>query len=290
MKLFRILNISVLVIGLGLATAIGWLWRGYFVAVERDRLVQLDDEGAIKFLDLPTSSVKFVTTTKPIKPLTKPTEVTSTVVVATSTKPVTERTAVSPLTGTLILKDGDVNLDVPYTSQAPERNWDQPWQDACEEAAILMLDAYYRGYGLSALSAKDELQKMVDWQTARGWGGSIEIAKIKIILQEYYKITRPIRIITKPTVADIKKAIDAGQPVLAVADGHALPNSYYSNGGPPYHALIIRGYTADKFITNDPGVNRGKNFLFPIESVMNSLHDWNDGNVVQGTPAVLVIE
>lgn len=290
MKSYRVLNITVLIVGLSLVAAIGWLWRGYYVALERDRLAQLDDEGALKFLDLPTSSVKFVTTTKQVKSLEKPNEVTSSVAVATSTKPAIERTAVSPLTGMLVLGEGDVNLDVPYTSQAPERIWDQPWQDACEEASVLMLDAYYRGYGLSTLSAKDELQKMVDWQTARGWGGSIDIAKIKIILQEYYKITRPIRIITNPTVLDIKQAIAAGHPVLAVADGRALPNSYYSNGGPPYHALIIRGYTADKFITNDPGVNRGKNFVFPVQAVMNSLHDWNDGKVTDGLPAVLVIE
>ena len=35
-----------------------------------------------------------------------------------------------------------MNLSVPFTSQAPEQNWDEPWQDACEEAAVLMLDAY----------------------------------------------------------------------------------------------------------------------------------------------------
>jgi hypothetical protein len=91
-------------------------------------------------------------------------------------------------------------------------------------------------------------------------------------------------------MADKTGMIVAGHPVLAVADGRTLPNSYYSNGGPPYHALIIRGYTADKFITNDPGVNRGKNFVFPIQAVMNSLHDWNDGKVAGGLPAVLVVE
>lgn len=278
----------------GLVLSIGWLWRGHFLALERDRLLRLDDEGALKFIDLPiSSSTKVFVPTKittssnpnPEKAIAKP--VTTTV----ETRPTsTVRTAVSPLTGTLVLTDDDVNLAVPYTSQAPERIWIQPWQDACEEAAILMLDAYYRGYGLSPMYAKDELQKMVNWEEERGWGRSISIEKIKIILQEYYKVTRPIRIIANPSVADIKGFIAAGKPVLAVGDGHVLPNPYYSNGGPPYHAFIIRGYTADKFITNDPGVNRGKDFVFPIDAVMDSLHDWNDGNVTGGTPVVLVIE
>src|SRR5690606_41290644 len=35
-------------------------------------------------------------------------------------------------------------LDVPFTSQAPEGNWKQPWQDACEETSILMVDRFYQ--------------------------------------------------------------------------------------------------------------------------------------------------
>ena len=32
----------------------------------------------------------------------------------------------------------EINLDIPFTSQAPSLNWDQPYQDFCEEASILM--------------------------------------------------------------------------------------------------------------------------------------------------------
>lgn len=289
MRVHRLLNIIIGLIVLGLILAIIWIWWGHFSALERDRLARLDDEGALNFLNLPTSTSKpIIVSSTSIKATIKRASISTTS--SEETVPRVLRTAVSPLTGTLELGDNDINLDVPYTSQAPERVWTQPWQDACEEAAILMLDAYYRGYGLSTLSAKDELQKMVNWEEDRGWERSISIEKIKIILQEYYKITRPIRIISNPTVADIKGFIAAGKPVLAVADGRLLPNPYYSNGGPAYHAFIIRGYTADKFITNDPGVNRGKDFIFPIDAVMDSLRDWNDGNVAQGVPVVLVIE
>ena len=198
--------------------------------------------------------------------------------------------AISPLTGALTLGEDDVNLIVPYASQAPERNWDQPWQDACEEAALLMLDAYYKGYGLSPLSAKDEMQKMIDWETEQGWGGSVDIEHIKKIANDYLNFKKKIIIVENPSVEQIKKFIDVGNPVLVVADGKVLPNKYYANGGPMYHALIIRGYTADKFITNDPGVNRGANFVFPIEAVMNALHDWNDGDVKNGRKVILVLE
>lgn len=183
-----------------------------------------------------------------------------------------------------------INLDVPYTSQAPERKWEQPWQDACEEVSLLMLDAYYKGYGLSPLFVKDEVYKMVADQDERGWGYSIPIKHIQRLYNEYFYGEKKAHIVLNPTINEIKTYIDNGTPVLAVAYGKSLPNKWYSNGGPEYHALIIRGYTEDSFITNDPGVNRGRNFKFPINDLMNSIHDWNDGDVQNGQSAILVLQ
>ncbi len=208
-----------------------------------------------------------------------------------SVKPIaTLRTAVSPLTGTLVLEEGDLNLNVPYTSQAPERNWADPWQNACEEAAILMIDAYLRGYGLSPLSAKDELLRMVQWEEDQKMFISLNAIEVKKIFTDYLHYKKTVKIVANPTVEQIKQFLNEGKPVLALAHGKTLGNKYYSNGGPDYHAFVIRGYTKDKFITNDPGVNRGANFLFPIENIMKSLHEWNDGDVKNGQPVVIVIE
>lgn len=184
----------------------------------------------------------------------------------------------------------EFNLGVPFTSQAPERNWEQPWQDACEEAAILMLDAYYKGYGLSPLFAKEEILKLISWEKDLGWGGSINIEKIKQITEEYFGFEGRVKIISDPTVEQIKDYIRSGSPVLVVADGRILPNPYYTDGGPVYHAFVIRGFTETEFITNDPGINTGTNFIFPIGDVMNSVRDWNNGDVENGRRAILVIE
>lgn len=183
-----------------------------------------------------------------------------------------------------------INLDVPYSSQAPDRIWEEPWQNACEEVSILMLNAYYGRYGLSPMFAKDEIRKMVAWEEEQNWFTSISIEKIATLYKQFFPHGKQPRIIDDPTVAQIKTFLDTGTPVLAVANGRTLPNGWYSDGGPDYHALIIRGYTEDEFITNDPGVNRGRNFTFPISALMNSLHDWNNGNVEMGTPRILVLE
>jgi hypothetical protein len=75
-----------------------------------------------------------------------------------------------------------------------------------------------------------------------------------------------------------------------VADGKALPNPHYRNGGPAYHALIIRGYDSTQFITNDPGTQFGENYKYNFDDLMNSIHDWNDGDVKNGKIVVMVVE
>ncbi len=183
----------------------------------------------------------------------------------------------------------EINLPVPFTSQAPEKNWDEPWQDACEEAAVLMFDAYYKNYDLSPLFARDEILKMVEWEEAKGWGMSIEIEKVKE-LTEYYSSNLKVKIIENPSVDDIKKIIASGDIVLTVADGKVLPNQYFRNGGPEYHALIIRGYTDKTFITNDPGTQFGNNFEYKYADLLNAIYDWNGGDVKNGRKVILVID
>jgi len=183
-----------------------------------------------------------------------------------------------------------INLNVPYTSQAPERNWEQPWQDACEESSLLMLDAYYKGYALNPELAKKEMQAIIDVETEKGWVGSIPAEHVAQIYTEYFGSDFTPRLVEDPTVEQLKEFVRSGKPVLVLAHGKTLPNKWYSNGGPEYHAFIIRGYTETEFITNDPGVNRGTNFAFSYESVMDSIHDWNNGDVENGRAVVLILE
>lgn len=181
-----------------------------------------------------------------------------------------------------------INLDVPFTSQAPEKDWGHPWQDACEEAAILMMDAYYKKYNLSPLFAKDELFRIWEWEQSRNFGKSIEIQEIQEIFSKYFNFKS--NIVENPTVDDIKKSVAGGNPVLVVADGKVLPNPHFRNGGPVYHALVIRGYDEDEFITNDPGTQFGKNFKYKYDDLMNAIHEWNGGDVKNGRKVILVIE
>ena len=180
----------------------------------------------------------------------------------------------------------EINLDVPFTSQAPEYNWDQPWQDACEEAAVLMLDAFYKTYDLSPIFAKDEMQKMIDWETEKGWGYSISVEKVNKLVKQF--AGKNFDVVENPTVDQIKQSVAEGHPVLVVAYGKDLPNPNFTNGGPNYHALIVRVYNENSFITNDPGTRNGKNFVYKYGDLMSAIHDWNSGDVEEGRDVVLI--
>jgi len=180
------------------------------------------------------------------------------------------------------------DIQMSFTSQAPEKIWEDPWEDFCEEAAVLMMDAYYKKYNLSPLFSKDELLRIWEWEQNKNFGKSIEIKKIQEILSNYFELKS--KIIENPTVEQIKKYLANGQPVLTVADGKVLPNKYFRNGGPLYHALIIHGYDETKFITHDPGSGWSKNYVYEYDVLLNSIHDWNNGKVSEGGKVILVIE
>jgi hypothetical protein len=37
----------------------------------------------------------------------------------------------------------ELNIDLPFYTQAPTGNWDYPWQDACEEASVALVANVY---------------------------------------------------------------------------------------------------------------------------------------------------
>lgn len=183
-----------------------------------------------------------------------------------------------------------VNLAVPFTSQAPHANWDPPYQEACEEAAALMAHMFVVKKKFVSTNDRDtRIRNLITFQekqyglykdttaeqTARlirdRWGHSVDIVK-------------------DPTVTRIKEELAKGHPVIIPAAGRQLGNPNFTQPGPLYHMLVIRGYRSDgKFITNDPGTRKGKNYVYSATTLMNAMHDWNGGKVSTGKKVMLVI-
>lgn len=167
-----------------------------------------------------------------------------------------------------------INLAVPFTSQAPTANWAQPFQDACEEASLLMVDYYYQDKKMpSKLEVENILTQMVAWQE-QNWGAHENLPAQKVADLALAVFNQKLELVTDLTPEKIKKYLQAGRPVIVPADGRKLDNPNFTNGGPDYHMLVIKGYIDDQFITNDPGTRKGADFIYTQQNLMDSIADW----------------
>ena len=185
-----------------------------------------------------------------------------------------------------------INLAVPFTPQAPHANWDMPYQEACEEASLSIAHAYYEGVTAGVISAEvadEELIQMIDFEEETlGFDPDISAQETVELIKAYYGYDR-VDILTNPTIEELQEQLAAGRPVIVPAAGQLLENPYFTAPGPLYHMLVLRGYTSDYFITNDQGTRRGDGYLYPFETIMQAMHDWNDGDVKNGEKVVIVI-
>lgn len=189
-----------------------------------------------------------------------------------------------------ILPDS-VNLAVPFTPQAPHANWDLPYKETCEEASLLMVARYKKGEEItSPEDADQEIRKLIDFQNEFfGDYKDTTAEQTAEIARKYYDFENT-EVIYDFTIDDIKKALSDGNPVMVPAAGRELGNPYFRRPGPLYHMLVIRGYTEDKFITNDPGTKRGEEFVYDYDVLVHAVHDWNGGEVESGRKAMIVIK
>jgi len=196
-----------------------------------------------------------------------------------------------PLAGDVTIP-AELNLDVPWMSQAPHANWDFPYQEACEEASMIMVDAFYekRSGKLPVDEADSEILKLVDYQNKTlGYYKDTTAEETAQILRDYYNYS-DVRVFPVSDPKDIKAVLARGYPVIMPFWGKALDIPNFRNGGPLYHMLVVKGYTGDgHFITGDPGTRLGQDFIYTFENLLESAHDWNGGNVSEGKKVMIVV-
>ncbi|MBD3251919.1 hypothetical protein GF380_05740 [Candidatus Uhrbacteria bacterium] len=182
-------------------------------------------------------------------------------------------------------------LAVPFMSQAPHANWELPYQEACEEASVLMVAGYYRGErgAYTADTADELLLDLLNFAERKGYSVDTTAEETAEIVEAYYADLEA-EVVPFKNADQIKRYLQEGYPVIVPADGKALPNPNFRNGGPRYHMLVIRGYTEDRFITNDPGTRNGETFLYTYDGLLNAIHDWNNGDVPNGDPVLLILK
>jgi len=185
----------------------------------------------------------------------------------------------------------EVNLDIPFTSQAPNQNWVLPYKEFCEEASVLMIMSYINRQLISTHDyASQKMLEIKEFEEKRfGYYQDTNAEETATIIKEFYKYNK-VKVVYDPTVEDIKKALNEGKAVIMPAAGRMLGNPYFQVPGPLYHMIVIKGYTkTGNFITNDPGTRHGADFIYAPDVLMNANHDWNNGDVENGRKVVIIV-
>ncbi len=180
---------------------------------------------------------------------------------------------------TKILPDGLPNkylIKTAFVEQAPEKNWDQPWQDACEEASLLTVDFYYQNKSSSPEIVRDNILNMIKFEETQNFTKDMNIAQMAIVGQKY--LNYQTEIIDNPNIEQVKKYLDQNIPIVVTANGKTLyqENKHFNSGGPYYHSLVILGYDNDKkqFIVHDVGTKFGAYFHYSYSLLLESIHDF----------------
>jgi hypothetical protein len=185
----------------------------------------------------------------------------------------------------------EFNLAVPFTSQAPLGQWNENFKEACEEASIIMIDAFFKERKLSKKSVAKEILDLEEWEEKHlGSWRDASVQKVAFILKERYGYQK-VNIIENPTIEIIKQSLYNGFLIIAPTAGRLLNNPYFRQPGPLYHMLVIRGWTKDNlFITNDPGTKRGNGYLYEPKKLLEAIHDLNEEEITKGRKVIIVVK
>lgn len=184
------------------------------------------------------------------------------------------------------------NLEVPFTSQAPEENWNEPWQNACEETAIVMVNAFYKEDELNLEEAKKKILEVYNAKKDQIQVSKDESVDTIVEMINRLELSFHAQAVSNPTHADLIGEIDAGRPVILPVFAPELKNPYYGEEGPDYHVIVLVGYDEHKkvFIVNDPGTEKGQGLEFSYEVLMEAIHDLDPKNYQEGEKKVVFTE
>lgn len=167
---------------------------------------------------------------------------------------------------------------VPFSSQAPLGDWNEPYQNACEETALIMVKAWLDGKNsLSAQEVDQKIHQIIAYESQRfGFFKDTSAAQTGLILEEFFDYPN-YQLIKNADLTSIKQALAQGSLVIAPVIGGRLGNPNYRSETNFYHMLVVIGFDDEKQIiyTNDPGTSYGESFTYDYATFEKALSDWN---------------
>lgn len=186
-----------------------------------------------------------------------------------------------------------INLPVPFTPEAPDGLMVKPWNNACEEATLIMLDEYYSGNTNLTIPKPQAKKLILNYINIEnkifGYNGNTDAKEMTRLANEYSKYFEA-RVVTSPTLAQIKDELKAKRPVAALVYGFKLqnPRILFSRGGSYYHTFVIKGFDdkTKEFIVNDNGdLKKGLDLRYSYDTIMDALADYSHKTKTTVKPA-----
>lgn len=241
-----------------------WFFCVYFLSVKKDG-IEVDEKSVLQKEKSPEISLSTDKTTRDILSV------------------IEQKNPIQPGSEEIQVSQNSLLANVPFTSQAPFGEWNDPiFQNGCEEATLVMAEYWITGKVLTKEIAKKEIASLVKFEE-KEFGQSIDTSAkdTEKLLRDYYNVTTS-EVRTDITILDIQKTLVLGALVIVPADGRKLQNPNYKQPGPTTHMLVIIGYDAEKkeFITNDSGTRNGKNYRYKEEVLFGAIRDYPTGDHV----------
>lgn len=172
--------------------------------------------------------------------------------------------------------------NVPFIVQAPRAQWDDPrYQDACEEASLLMAHAWMSGAGAIARNDAESEMELLFARQQEMFGVDVVDTSVEdtaALFTAHFQQTAEV--VRDTTVENMYRALAEGAIIIAPTNGRALGNPNFTNGGPDRHMVVVIGYDKNtrEFITNDPGTRAGKGYRYKDATLYNAIRDYSTGH------------
>lgn len=172
-------------------------------------------------------------------------------------------------------------LNVPFTPQVPDGNWSPPWNNACEESSVIMVERYYLGdqrQRIPPAEAKALMRPLFRWED-RVFGGNADTnaERTARLINEYTSFEATI--VRNPSPEAIEAELNADRPVITLNYGIALnnPRHRFRRGGSGYHMMVLTGYdhARNQFAVNDPELSEGLDYPYSYDKILSTLGDFD---------------
>lgn len=186
------------------------------------------------------------------------------------------------------------NIPVPFIWEIPDGVWVKPWNNACEEASIMMIDQFYRGRkeeNVGRVESKNLMTPLFAIEDRLfGSNSNTDATRTLKVIQDYTNFDGELKF--HPTASDITAELALGHPVISFHYGYDLNNPHhrFRRGGSSYHVMVITGFDDKKqlFYANDTELKGGLDYPYAYDTIMASLHDFNHTTrKADGEPVVI---